>query len=830
MTTTKPDYAIVAELQAICRGLKPSDFLRAVKSAEIGGSPEAGFEKSFASLAYSYISDKAPGLLQYIIGFQLVDRNDDNTKAVGVFGFKIGDQWLYVPVFFLSGDMKGHELLYLKNQDMFVPLKESWVNYLINKQPQILGDAEPKTINQLGIMSPDITATILPRFNTKYSSYRPWAKEENVIGWMRKQSEELRTLEKLDAYLGNHSEPGSSLDMRNWLTSAEALQHVTDMCEQYPGVKVAMYRHYGPDVLLKVAAKLIEEEEAAAREEAAPPSVLKLAPRGSSRQRRPSYKQVPVNTYKQRTRLLKNAEDDIDYSAPDAETVDLKDDISVVTKDSPIMTDNERQTLLRDGQVIRDNRTDPQRFTMPYTTSTRVKLMTPTVTGIYKVLSNSGKFVECLVVVNPIGGRDGGQVTILAMPTDKSCSASVCDSSEILVSCEELEAKPSIDTSAYDKAVSKDSLSEDSTYIAVTRTGQGTNPFHINADCGEKTYEGSYRNWIDEYPGRTNRVPSRALDTVGYSDTYWMLAARKGSTIQHSRDKTYLPVDAKFFEVDQDKPRFKPGRPEDYKPDSETKTASIKLYTDVSEVVINSRRMTKVAGVAHLVVGHGLSEQDAKAAMKTANLYGSHKFDVVYAKGYPASPEQEKRAFGEMQYMDATQGYNVLPMDMPPTTSGFMGYPAAQMTQPYQASLPIPSLSSSLTNRAVYNNTIPPPDPQSAMMAQQAGQQGQKEVFDTAMLRSLTKAIHPGDEVDKDLGNISKTLTSIGKMLFMFYWHNEEFQERYGKKDLPELEDALRNSFEMLGDLLLYLKQKTVDTLYGVDLRSISPDLQNAAN
>ena len=78
------------------------------KRADIGGDPDRSFEQSFSSLAYAYIQDKAPGLLDYLVGFQLVDRNEDNTKAIGVFGFKVGDEWVYAPIFFLAGDMKGH--------------------------------------------------------------------------------------------------------------------------------------------------------------------------------------------------------------------------------------------------------------------------------------------------------------------------------------------------------------------------------------------------------------------------------------------------------------------------------------------------------------------------------------------------------------------------------------------------------------------------------------------------------------------------------------------------------------------------------------------------
>jgi len=36
-------------------------------------------------------------------------------------------------------------------------------------------------------------------------------------------------------------------------------------------------------------------------------------------------------------------------------------------------------------------------------------------------------------------------------------------------------------------------------------------------------------------------------------------------------------------------------------------------------------------------------------------------------------------------------------------------------------------------------------------------------------------------------------------------------QDRYGKKDMPELEESLRNAFEAVGDVVLFLKQKTVE-------------------
>jgi hypothetical protein len=137
------------------------------KIASIGGDQETQFEQAFASLAYTYIKDKAPRLLDFLVGFQLVDRNDDNTKAIGIFGFNVGKTWLYSPVFFLNGDLKGHELLYLKEQDMFVPMKENWVNYVISKKPHVLGNSVRGTSQNLNIQNPDIRSLSIPPYNSK---------------------------------------------------------------------------------------------------------------------------------------------------------------------------------------------------------------------------------------------------------------------------------------------------------------------------------------------------------------------------------------------------------------------------------------------------------------------------------------------------------------------------------------------------------------------------------------------------------------------------------------------------------------------------------------
>ena len=100
----------------------------------------------------------------------------------------------------------------------------------------------------------------------------------------------------------------------------------------------------------------------------------------------------------------------------------------------------------------------------------------------------------------------------------------------------------------------------------------------------------------------------------------------------------------------------------------------------------------------------------------------------------------------------------------------------------------------------------------SVQTAQQASLHGHKEVFDTSMMSGMLKSVRQDSLVERHLGDLVEALDSLGRLLFNFYWHQEEFEDRYGKSDLPELEDSLRNSFESLGDITLFLKEKTVES------------------
>jgi hypothetical protein len=91
-----------------------------------------------------------------------------------------------------------------------------------------------------------------------------------------------------------------------------------------------------------------------------------------------------------------------------------------------------------------------------------------------------------------------------------------------------------------------------------------------------------------------------------------------------------------------------------------------------------------------------------------------------------------------------------------------------------------------------------------------AGKTGQKEVFDAATLSTLIKSHTPTDMVDRFLPTITAGMDRLGRILFLTYWHYEQFEERYGENDMVEFLDNLKSTFNALGDVVIFAKRKTL--------------------
>lgn len=795
MTTA---FARRAELDAKLAHLRSLQRPR-LKTADLGGDPEAGFEQSFASLAYAYIQDKAPRLLDYLLGFQLVDRNEDNTKAMGVFGFQLGKEMLYAPVFFLNGDLKGHEMLYIKEQDMFVPMKENWINYLLSRKPHVLGEGTPMTMQQLGVRQPDLRRLAIPPQTGKFAAYLG----PEMAEWARLLLPDL-------AYLASTSpkkEPkfaglDDRLNLPNVLASdLRLVQILKQASDRIPMLKRALDRFYGPDLLRDALLELRKKAVAAdsvLTDHPAPPQPFFGSVLGNGKRAAGPPVRITVD--------------------PDAS----------ITDSGEAMTDEKREQLLRDGYLIEDDRTGEE-VSRAYDVQMAVELSNPDQTGLYEVLNKEASFEEMLVVHNPHTGRRraGDFVTVIAKSGEKgwlNCHRTLLWARGGDTTREEFRKW-------LDGLSSSRDLEKNGVYVAIGQDGQGSVPFRINESLGEGAYTVDF---IDHCPFEY-RVESGVPSGPSYGYMPWDSASgppivrfndREGTSFRSVNNTLYVPAEAKVIRVKappkpekddlgypapvtynggaSDPPPVMPGNLVDLQANILQKTARLKLWTDASEVIINDRRMPKLAGLFCLVRNHGFTEKSAKELLKRAERINGVTCRVKYAYPYPDNYGMEPF----QQY--ATMEGPGAPMYVPEPAMGqepnSFGTPSMV---PQVDFLQVPELSARNTDPRAYSNDVPAPDPMSMQVAQQAAQTGQKEVFDTTMVSGLLKNVREESLVDGYLSDLMKAMDRIFRMLFLFYWHGEDFADRYGKADMPEMEDSLRNAGEVVGDLVLFLKTKT---------------------
>ena len=90
-------------------------------------------------------------------------------------------------------------------------------------------------------------------------------------------------------------------------------------------------------------------------------------------------------------------------------------------------------------------------------------------------------------------------------------------------------------------------------------------------------------------------------------------------------------------------------------------------------------------------------------------------------------------------------------------------------------------------------------------------QSGQKEIFDTQSIATIAKYVNPNEKILGYIPSFVASLDKLGRMLFMIRWETEKFQDMYGKDEMPELVELVKNVFNNLGDLIIFMKRKVPD-------------------
>lgn len=822
-----------------------------VKQAELGGDgKDIQFEQAFSNLAHAFLKDKAPSLLQYELGFQLLERNQDSTKAVGIFGFKIGNQLVYAPAFFLNGDLKGHELLYLKDQGQFVPLKENWLNHILNKKPNVLGEQVDKNTSRLGITPPDLGqmsespakfgsairpdllpgvaafahfATTSPYKAAKYEDMidlETFLKKEGTVvidalvrqlmsepklaekfasdfdgmGIIQRAVEAVRRGQDLGGVLGEKralatwslgDKPPKKMNAPSkanggvrsdgqaaWKASDGYIRHPAKSSDYLKEAASASYT-IGGDGKLKKKYVPKAHQTAGVVEEVRYPQAVKGA----------NLRIVTMDSF------------------------DPKSDLSA----------GDRELLLRDGVVFLDKRAEEE-TSVAYGSST-LTLTNPTDSGIYEILVKPGSFVKCLVLFGP-HNHDSRQdfATVVRIEGEKNW---------LNIHPSMLWVKQKGETNGEDYAKwmeglpAADSLSksDSAVYVLVGPRGQASCPFRVkdavSAEGPIKVYDVRFKDYADrERAGNLPPISKKDIDrdrSYGDYSERITLTGKDGGLIRTGGGDLYVPNGFKILTVRPDTdsedgmgvmcgcfgssssetPPIVPGNNLDLQRAIFDKTASLKVAHSGSEVQIAGASMSPIGGLIYLVRDVGLRVEQARQILKEAEVKRVTRYRVKLADAMTTGPGP---------------GAPTIP---DPSMSNDASVIGAQAQTPMERQLPV---DMPVGDASQYAAMPPPaPDQQTTQAVSQAAQTGQKEILDTSAIGSILKAVRDDTMIDRHLGDLMKGLDRLGRILFSFYWHGEEFQDRYGKQDMPELEDSLRNAFEMMGDVVLFLKQKTIE-------------------
>ncbi len=137
-------------------------------------------------------------------------------------------------------------------------------------------------------------------------------------------------------------------------------------------------------------------------------------------------------------------------------------------------------------------------------------------------------------------------------------------------------------------------------------------------------------------------------------------------------------------------------------------------------------------------------------------------------------------------------------------SAGVEPYSGVRMTENVQQSVPVQGL---LTNDGPDYGEL---EPDVFETMRRSVSTGQKEIFDLTALKSLIDVNDVDQAIDKQLPGIVTALDRVGRSLFLLYFHMKDFEDRYGKQELSNLEDTLKDALKTNGKLVLFLKKRSI--------------------
>lgn len=701
------------------------------KFATLGGDgQDAQFEQMFSQLAHAYTAAKAPSLEPFEIGFQLLERTDDGTRAAGVTGYVMGTQLLLAPVFWLRGQIKGTELLWLDSAKTFVPLKDNWLNYLQQRKPLEIGDTMPKDLRRLGVRQPVM------------SNYK--VGHDRTAAWLRDLATPPIPKTATDAMLAALAIPPSGKLLPRFVRTLgkQARAALGGLLAQAPALVAGAAKIYGPE--------------------------------------------------------LRAAVHDAELDVPPALDLRTLGDAPPVSKVAVTAAADGQFTLGHVKYAVSDTRTDAEVATA-YRVASSTRLFNPQRSGIYDVLMHE-----------PAGLRK----CFVAVQAETLCPHPGCDAALV------------VDLDAADRRWARAPVSN----VWATRQ-----------------YEAAeYDAWLQQQPelrdidvGATALLltPQRALGVLRVRlplsrNTYdiygaWGIDAERmridnevGRQPRFDQDTLRVAPDVRYIRLAGSYPDTAEFVPQSHPTLDQllAKYARLALFTAGTEITAKTAAgqqtwASPLGALTSLMTDYGLRHDDARALLADAARTGQTSVVVKRAYELPTSFR-----YGPVNDILATAPEGMAPI---------MGGDSVTVREARQDKAPIDIPREFRQPKPVHEQDVARVASGIAQLAALAADRGQRDVFDAGALVAMLRTMRDEDLIDRSIPTLAAAMSEVGSLIYKFFWHQDDFAERFGDDEMPEMEDAFRNLFEALGDTVLKLRQKTVAG--GTDMARLGVSLGDLA-
>ena len=721
---------------------------------------EKDFEQAFFSLAYTKLSDKLSNLIPFLVGFQLVKRAPNDSKAVGVFGFKSNNgQILFVPTFFINGKIKELEILYSRNNNQFYPLNEDFAELFLKDDVTGIGSTSKETKEEIskGMISPNMRNVIWPPRTGRISFAEAKDLEEHNPEVFTKTAESL-------------------LSKKTYKPAPSLIEFVKQADND---VKEAFWNLLNKNAEFTDAVRKFYSDENIADSLKVPPVI----------------KEAKVSKLKI-----------IDFDT---------------AKDHNDLSEHTKKELVTKGFSIVDNRPDKDiselgifKFKETFTN--------PTQTGFYPYITEIGTIRYGLIITgceHLVDGYSHPKAIVIDLEAKRKGQAYECNTNKIFIK-DQITVKD-ISKAINMLEEPAEALPSYDDYILINENLKATEPFRIIENY--KDGSGIRRIkiepvWYNETKPRSN---SGEPDKCGASHVVLVLTKKVGDKLEHRNHAIYIPKGYKLLKLhfgtsyypsidytkskdevekqkkerEEEQRKISEGKPGGFSYLSgllrENNTFPVSLHTNGSDYFLNiggakASYENPIEAKIAMVTEVGLNEKTAEEALTglipNKKKTGYVKIAVTGDHTLDLQDEQpESNEFGQPTY------YGVPWVDQYDGSDGYTKDPTEQGL----GVKPDVNEVNKTVNQAV-----------------QLAQDGQKEIFDTQTIGTLAKYTNSNDKIIEYVPTLVSALDKLGRMLFLAYWDTEKFEEMYGIDEMPELIELVKSVFNNLGDLVIFMKRK----------------------